>query len=144
MTPRGLDGAVVQLRLRLVRDFVDDLLVAGEVTEQRLLQDRLLRHAVERVLTQLVDLATGINCHVVAARTGHAPQTYRDSFGEAAGVGMISDELAAALGPAVGMRNLLVHEYADIDLGLVAAAVPSAIEDMGAYVREVAGWLESQ
>ena len=35
------------------------------------------------------------------------------------------------------MRNILTHEYGQIDLGLVASAVPIAREDFGAYVRHV-------
>jgi len=38
----------------------------------------------------------------------------------------------------VGLRNILTHEYVDIDLGIVAQAVPRAREFFTDYVRAVA------
>jgi hypothetical protein len=52
-----LDAAVVQERLRLMRDLLDDMDGIGEVDASRLETDRIVRHAVERIITQLVDLA---------------------------------------------------------------------------------------
>ena len=144
MTPRRLDPETVEARLRLMRDLLDDLVALGPVPGQRLRDERLLRHAIERILTQLVELAAGINSHIVAVTLGHAPRTHRDSFTDAARAGVIKEELAAMLTPAVGMRNLLVHDYAAVDLDLVGEAVPRAIDDMGAYVRALAEWLAQQ
>lgn len=39
---------------------------------------------------------------------------------------------------------MLVHEYLDIDLEVVAAAVPRAREGFAAYVREVAAFVQSR
>lgn len=138
MTPAALDPGMVVGKLRLMRDLLDDLGAVGEVTAARLGADRMLRHAVERILTQLVDLAVSVNSHVVSARLGRAPTSYRESFGQAALAGMIGTELAARLAPAAGLRNVLVHEYTDVDLQQVAVAVPTALRDFSAYVAEVA------
>ena len=63
MTPRPLEPAVVQARLRLMKDLLDDLASAGDVDADRLRSDRLLLRAVERILTQLVDLAVSVTAH---------------------------------------------------------------------------------
>lgn len=41
----------------------------------------------------------------------------------------------------VGLRNVLTHEYVDIDLGIVAAAVTSAGQYYGQYVQQMARWI---
>lgn len=138
MTAAPVDLAMVTAKLRLMHDLLDDLTASGEVTATRLAQDRMFRHAVERILTQLVDLAVSVNSHVAAARLGRAPTSYRESFAQAAQAGVIGTELAARLAPAAGLRNVLVHEYTDVDVQLVAAAVPAALRDFGAYIAEVA------
>lgn len=97
--------------------------------------------AVERVLTQLVDLAASVNSHVVTASTGRAPTSYRSSFADAERLGLLTPELAETLQPSVGMRNVLVHEYAEVNITLVAQAIPFALESYGEYVRQVARWL---
>lgn len=141
MTPRALDVSTVQAKLRLMRDLVDDLSTAGEPDATRLREQRLLLRAIERVLTQLVDLSVAVNSHIVAATTGRAPTSYRESFSLAAEAGLIDSGLAAALQQAVGMRNLLVHDYVAIDVHRVAAAIPLAREQFDRYIRDVATWM---
>lgn len=144
MTPRPLQPATVTAKLRLLRDLLDDLDTIGTVTPERLTDDRVLLRAVERILTQLVDLAASVNTHVVAATTGRAPTTYRESFAATVAVGVLPEPLARQLVPSVGLRNVLVHEYAAVDLALVCRAVPLAREQYAGYVSAVAGWLAHQ
>lgn len=141
MTPPALDAASVQAKLVLLDRLLADLDGAGEVSARRLEDDRFLRHGVERILTQLVDLAVSVNGHVAAARLGRGPSSYRESFALAADTGALTSDLAARLLPSVGLRNVLTHEYATVDLELVAAAVEPARTDYRAYVVSVARWL---
>lgn len=128
-------------KLRLMRELLDDLESLGEVPPARLERERLLRYAVERILTQLVDLAVAVNGHIATARLGEGAADYRGTFTLAARAGALPGELAASLAPSVGLRNLLTHEYAVIDLTLVAGSIPLAREGYRAYVRAVASFL---
>ena len=134
----NVDRDVVSARLDLIARLLLDLESAGEVTQARMESDRLLRHAVERILGQLVDLAVSINAHIVAAARGTAPATYRQSFLEVGELGVLPPELASRLARAAGLRNILAHEYVAIDVALVAAAVPEARRDFPEYLRCVA------
>lgn len=133
----SIDAEVVVLRLGLMRELLADLDSVGEVDALRLRDDRLTRHAVERILTQLVDLAVSINSHV-AVSAGKTPSSYRESFHAAAAAGLINVDLAQRLAPSAGLRNVLTHDYVNIDLGLVAGAVTAARRDYGEYVTAVA------
>ena len=141
MTPPLLDAAAVHGKLALMTALLDDLDGVGDVDAALLRTDRMLRHAVERVLTQLVDLAVSVNGHVAVAGGRAAPSTYRESFGAAAAAGALPAALADRLAPSAGLRNVLVHEYAAVDLGLVVLGVEVARTDYRSYVRAVAGWL---
>lgn len=142
MTPREIDWRTVRAKLRRIRELLDQLDELGPVDVARLGAEPVTALAVERILTLLVDLAFASNSHVVVARLGRAPDTYAQSFALAAQARMIDDALAAALRPSVGLRNVLVHNYLDIDRDVVAAAVPLALEQYGAYVRQVAAFLQ--
>ncbi len=144
MTPREFDRNVVQARLRLIDELLDDLDRAGELEANMLQEDRMLRHAVERILSQLVELAVSINGHVSATVLGEAPKDYRSSFPLAATAGLIESELADRLQPSVGLRNVLAHEYVDIDLTMVAEAARRTKSGYRAYVRAVAAWLQHE
>lgn len=143
MTPRAIQPEVVLTRLREMQRLLDDLEKVGEVDVARLDDDRMLRHAVERIITALVDLAVSINGHLAIARGAAAPITYRASFAAAAAAGVVDAETAQRLERAAGMRNVLVHGYVDVEVAEVARAVPAARRDIGAYVRQVADWLSA-
>lgn len=144
MTPGHLDVGVVQARLRLIEGLLDDLEGIGELTATMLEQDRMLRHAVERILSQLVELAVAANSHVSATVLNEAPKDYRSSFQLAATAGLIGADLAAELQPSVGLRNVLAHEYVDIDLEMVAVGVRMARSGYRAYLQEASAWLRKR
>lgn len=141
MTPRDLDTQIVVRRLLLLDELLDDLRGVAD-DPGRLAKDRLARRGVERILTQLVELASDINGHIAATVLHVPPGSYRDSFGLAARAGVLSDELAADLMPSVGLRNVLVHEYVRVDVDRVVAAVPLAAAAYGRYLAAVRDWLQ--
>lgn len=144
MTPPPLRPAAVQRRLREMRELLGVLERHVEVTGDELRTDIELRLVVERALQQLVDLAVKINAHVATTSGQYAPEDYFSSFAAAAICGAFSDALADELAPSTGLRNRLVHEYEELDLDVVAAAVPAAADGYGRYVREIAAWLREQ
>jgi len=144
MTPRKLDWRSLRAKLRRIRELLDDLRELGYFDTTRLRTDRPAALAAERVLTLVVDLAFAINSHVAVAVLERAPDTYADSFTLAADAKMIGSELAEALLPSAGMRNVLVHNYLEVDYQRVATAIPIAVEQYGEYVRQVARWLQER
>lgn len=144
MTPRRLDPDSVTQKLELMRDALDVLEQVGPVDDERLRDDRIVRGAVERYLMLLVDQAVAVNLHLSGALGGETRRDYASSFRAAADVGVVPDELAGRLLGSVGLRNVLAHEYVQVDLGLVAAAVPRTVEEYGAYVRAVASFLRDR
>lgn len=142
MTPKRLDPHLVREKLTGIRDLLTDLDEVGDVSAAEMIEHRPTRHIVERVLTQLTELASNINVHIAATR-GQAPRDYRESFRAIADFGVISAELAQELAPSVSMRNVLIHEYLDIDHDIVAAAIPRARAAYGQYVTEVARYMRA-
>ena len=94
MSPRDFSREVLQVRLGLMRELLDDLDAMGDVTVGSLTQDRITRRAAERILTQLVDLAADINTHAATSLGGLRPTEYRQSFDAAVTAGLIEQELA--------------------------------------------------
>lgn len=132
-----IDVDVVASRLTLMRDLLRYLEGVGQVTGEHLAADLERRLAVERALCQLVDQAVDVNSHLATRVLTRPPQTQRESFDLAARAGFLPPALAGRLGPSTGLRNLLVHDYAEVDLHRIAAAIPHAVQDYGEYVREV-------
>jgi uncharacterized protein YutE (UPF0331/DUF86 family) len=133
-----LDPGIVHARLGVIRELVHDLEDSRLDDADALRQNRLLRHAVDRVLARLVENAVAINCHIVGA-LGQGPRNDRESFRSAVECGVISRELASELEPTLGLHNLLVQEWFEVEQ--VAAAVPLARDGYRRYLAAVAAYV---
>lgn len=102
------------------------------------------RRAVERLIQLVVETAVDINVHVVTEIEGSPSPDYRASFPAAARCGAIPFDLAERLAPAAGLRNVLVHDYADIDDVRVRAAIPVTLDGFREYASAVLHWLEQR
>lgn len=138
MTPRQLDPDTVQRKLVSLRDLLRQL---DTLTGADLHADPVQRAATLWVMTQLVAVAAGACAHIAASALGRSPATLAESFDLAAEAGAIDPSLLNGLRGAAGMRNRLVHEYADVDLRIVSAAVPAAAELFGKLVTQIATYL---
>lgn len=144
MTPRRFEPDVVAERLRLLRVTLDELESQRSVTVEDLMTDPLRRAGVERLLQVAVDLAVDVNAHVVAAGTGLAPSTGRESFVAAAGLGALDADLGAELAPSASLRNILVHRYTDIRVDLVAKAIGEILDGYARYLEQMAAYVLRQ
>lgn len=135
------DADVVQSRLGLMHELLYFLDQTGDITGESLAQDIVTRLAVERILTQLVELAVAINSHMAMAIRATPPTSYRESFTAAAKAAVIPSDLARELAPSAGLRNVLIHRYVEIDFDIVAASVLLAKDGYRRYITQVARFL---
>lgn len=141
MTPVSPDHEAAESKLVLLGDLLADLDRIGDVAGADLRSDRDLRHVTERVLTQLVDIAAGLNSTLARSANHRRPVGYRDSFEQIAESGVITDDLAKRILPSIGLRNILTHEYGNVDLDVVADAILTARRAYGEYVAQVRRYL---
>lgn len=65
---------------------------------------------------------------------------YREIPGRLRARAVLSEETARRLDGLAGFRNVLVHEYADVDLRRVHAGL-DRLADFDAFLADVDGWL---
>lgn len=104
--------------------------------------DFYLKSSAERLIQLIVEAATDINNHVVVETENRPPEDYSVSFIKASDAGLISRDLAENLKGSAGMRNILVHEYMEIDDEIVYNAIPLAIQHYKEYIKQVEGFIE--
>jgi uncharacterized protein YutE (UPF0331/DUF86 family) len=110
---------------------------------QRLRSDPVLRAAVERWLQIAIEACIDVAYHVVASNEWTPPETARGAFSTLQAHGLISAALAERLGNAAAMRNVLVHDYAELDLDRVARAVRTDLDDLREFAGIVGGLLDA-
>jgi uncharacterized protein YutE (UPF0331/DUF86 family) len=141
VTPGAPNAAVLERRLAFQRDLLAEMKKLEPLTSEQLVSNPVLRAAVERMMQAVVDLALDINGHIASSMLHRSPATGRESFDMMVTAGVLEQADANRLKSAVGLRNILVHMYADIDVGVIADSALVFEESFSAYVRTVARWL---
>ncbi len=134
---------LMRRKLAHLHGYLEELEVYRNVSFDSYLAPGGPRRAVERLLQLLVEVVADINVHVVTETEGKPPRDYRDSFNAAARCGLISSHLATDLMPSAGLRNVLVHDYAVIDDGLVHEAIQLALDGFREYAQAVQRWIQT-
>ena len=137
---------------RKLQLIAEDLLRLSEFrgdSYEALTGDAIRLAALERILERIVLRAIDVNEHIVSTLATGAEEkstrlTYGDTFRRLADHGVYPREFAELIARSAGLRNILVHEYNDVDHRIVHAAIPTALEQYAAYVEAVRAFVERQ
>ena len=133
---------IVRRKLLHLDGYLRELEPYREITLDAYLAPGGPRRTIERIVQLVIETAVDINLHVATEIEGRPPADYRESFRAAARIGLIPPALAGGLAPSSGLRNVLVHGYANIDDARVHAAIPLVLDGFRAYAGAVLGWLD--
>jgi len=98
----------------------------------------MARHyEIERILELLIMTASDIVLHLLALKGEPAPSSYRAAFLRAGETGIVSEKLGKRLALSAGLRNILVHEYQEIDYTVLHQSISSALKDFSAFMEEL-------
>ena len=93
------------------------------VTVERLESDLMLQCAVEHGLQIAAEALFDVGSHILAGEFQESVDEYREIPGRLRARAVLSEETAKRLDGLAGFRNVLVHEYADVDLRRVHAGL---------------------
>jgi uncharacterized protein YutE (UPF0331/DUF86 family) len=139
----AIDQAVIDAKLRELSRRLIRLRDKRPKSARQLADDQDLQDILARNLEIAVQSCTDIASHVCGAHR-IVPTTAGDSFVQLAQLGMIDEPLSKAMQRAVGMRNVLAHDYADVDWTLVVKVLRDDLEDLANFGRVVIAWMNGQ
>jgi uncharacterized protein YutE (UPF0331/DUF86 family) len=132
----------VARKLQLIAQDLGILAEFRDTSYEDLVGSPIRLAAVERIIERIILRAVDVNEHLIGAlATGAEAKatrlTYRDTFLKLEGLGVCSRALVERLASSAGLRNILVHEYNDVDHRIVHAAIRSVLEDYTSYLEAV-------
>jgi uncharacterized protein YutE (UPF0331/DUF86 family) len=136
-----VDPDVVARRLLSMNEALRELSRVEAGDAAALAANGMLRAAVERWLQTAIEACIDIADHVVASEGWTPPESARAAFMTLAGHGKLPTELAAKLGDAAALRNVLVHDYVSVDLARLARVVREDLGDLRAFAGHAAVWM---
>jgi uncharacterized protein YutE (UPF0331/DUF86 family) len=106
---------VLHRRLEKLDEYLDYLESAQRYSFREFADDLERRGSVERFLHLSVEALTDMASHVVSDEDLGSVDRARDLPDRFAEAGYVDDELATTWKDMIGFRNVLVHEYLEID-----------------------------
>lgn len=100
--------------------------------------------SVEHRLHTAIDAVINISEHIISGlNLGHV-DTAKDAIKLLAQHKIISQNLGKRLGKAADMRNILVHQYFEVNVEEVATASTKDLNDLREFARAINDFLEKQ
>lgn len=107
-----------------------------------LAKDYWKHKSVERVIEVVINEAIDINQHlIVKSGKGSLPFDFKESFLLLVDLGVYPKEFAQTIAPSVGLRNILVHQYRELDEGIFYRSIKDCLAQYSAYCRYVLDYL---
>ena len=102
----------------------------GLDSDQPFEQDHLRQDAIAMNLQRAAELCIDIANHQVRKNKLGLPQDSRESFSLLQQAGLIGEELTGKLKAMVGFRNVLVHEYRQLNLNIMIDIIENHLDDL--------------
>lgn len=125
---------VVKKKLESIARYLNDLIQYKKITFNEFMHKH---YEIERILELLVMTASDIVFHLITDKGEPAPASYKAAFLRAGELKIISKKLSKNLALSAGLRNILVHEYEEIDYVIVHKSIPSAVRDFTSFVKKL-------
>lgn len=136
-----VDETRVLRLLRAVTDRVAALGAEADASPDRR-RDPLWFPGVKYLFATAIEACVDVAQHVCAAQGWGPPSTNGDAVALLGTHGVLDAGLAASIRRAVGFRNVLVHDYAEVDDRIVEARLAD-LGDLRRFVASVVEWLPS-
>lgn len=132
---------ITEIRRRLTQ--IKESIV--EKDEKEFLTESIISSATERRLQVAIQACMDIASHIVAQMTLEKPQREnKEVFTILANKGIIEKELGKRLVAMGGMRNILVHEYLDVDLKKIYHAIKHDLGDIETFIAQIQRFMDRE
>ena len=136
------DRQTIVRKLGYLQKNIDLLSEYASLSVSNLTADPLRRSALERLLQTAIQSVIDCSRLLVAVEDWRGLRDERDPLLILTERGVIDEDLQQRMLRAKGLRNILVHEYTDIDLTQLCTHLTSNLSDLGTFARLLALWLQ--
>lgn len=133
-----VDRDTLSSRLDALETYLAELRAFSTGGRDQFVREPALHHLAERYLHLACESVLDISHHVIADQGYRQPGSYKDAFDVLQQEGVLEDDLARRLKLWMGLRNLLVHLYLEIDHGRTYDAISEDLGDLQAFASLMA------
>jgi len=115
-----------------------------QLTHEEIVTNEMNMSLAERRLERIVNRAVDVNFHLVRAAGAPPPDDYTKSFLALGEHHIVDSLLAINIAPAAGARNILVHDYEDLDPEKFYSSLQDTVKYFPQYVIAVTDYINTR
>lgn len=140
--------AINETRIKLLLEYLEGeikTIEESKVTEKILKENEnsMITDATKHRVQIAIEAVINISEHIVAGLKLGKPEYAKELFPVLVRENIIEKDLANNLSNAVGLRNVLVHLYTEVDLGILANSATTDLDDLRKFAKAIYSFLES-
>lgn len=137
-----LDLDTIKSRLAKLEEQLVLLRDVQKVDRERFIEDPKEHIYASHLLQIAIQCIIDIGSHIVANLNLGQVEEYRDIAEHLARGGVIPEDLSKKLQKMIGLRNLLIHEYLEIDLERLYRIIQEDLADLSEFAEHIKNFVE--
>lgn len=125
-----IDSDILILRLNLIQKCHDKIKQILDISIDEFLENEINQLAVERCLQLSAQAMADIGSHIIAQSGWQVPNTYSEIITVLSNKKILDKNLSKKLESFMGLRNILVHSYLDVDEALLYNELKANLNDL--------------
>ena len=143
MTPLNIDK--IYAKFRDIKESIDRLRAFRETSLDKFLNDQDKQDVASFRLIVATEAAIDVCLHIAARILKKVPEEYAGCFTLLCEDDLIDRGLSDRLAGMACFRNLLVHQYWEIDYSRMYRIITGAdLEDLEEFIRQISKWIEEK
>lgn len=135
----------IKRKITLIGEELERLKEFSDFTLEELAKDYIKQATVERLLEKIINRAIDINQHLIAEFSEKTtPKSYRETFLGLSELNIYPKEFAERIAKSAGTRNVLTHDYNNIDYSKIYNSIFDCLKDYHQYCQYILDFLEKQ
>ena len=126
------DTVTIGEKLGKLKEYYEEFVEWSNISYEEFIRNTKDKRSLEKQMEIIIDTAISINNMILKIERGETSAEYFNSFINLAEAGVIEMDFALNIAPSTGLRNILVHEYQEID----DKKVYDSFKDVKKYYKE--------
>lgn len=139
MTP---DQSVILNKIENMMNCLDRINSKKPLTKEILENNFDTQDVVNLNLQRLIQTSVDLGGYILSLRNIKSPDTMADIFEILKNEKIVSSQVVDQLKKSVGLRNIVVHEYDDINYQVVADVVNHHLDTFTKYIQEISEYFQ--
>ena len=137
-----MDKAVVLRKLSELGTYYGQIKEFADINIDNYKNDWKTQRIVERTLQIMIETCTDIASHIISDRGMRPPTTYADTFRVLLENNIINSEMFATMEKMAKFRNVVVHQYEEVDAEIVIVILKRHLKDFDRFRDVILTYLQ--